>query len=254
MNRPAPDARGAGSGAALLIGTLSFFAVLALILGGALGARAVLAGGSADPAPAPSPASPAAPTSPIAPEDCWYPEDAGRIDQGSSAYLASGGISLVAPGTWEGRESVIDMPFVADATVAYHEVEPSWVSSITVGALERGPEGSARAAEDVEARTAAQEVFDCVIASPTAWEGTENRRLEGSAGDAVTLGGMEGYRVSGDLLFDSGTLQTVSGSHIVVVVLESPSGLAVVIAETAIGHPEDEEAAERALSSIGPEA
>jgi FlaG/FlaF family flagellin (archaellin) len=241
---------------AFAAGAITFVAVLALIVGGTLGVRALVGGGSPGPTAGPTPpasstASESATASGSAePEWCWDvdSDSAARTSTNPEGRLRGGGLEFVAPSGFDELRSNSWAPFTNDAQTATATVEDDWVSSLTVAQVvwQDGVEYPG-------AETASGRILDCMVSNVSLWDGTSQRTLEDRVTTPVTIDGMSGYRTSGNLMFGTSDLTKTTGSALTVIVVDTPEGPSMFSAEIAIGvddHEKAEKDAERSLSGL----
>lgn len=183
-------------------------------------------------------------TTPITEEEmCWSPMNE-RSSQNPSGRLRAGGIEIVPPDGFDTRMNRTYLAFTTDAITASAPVEGDWVSSVGVGKIEWQP-----GVEYPGAKGASERLISCLFGAPI-WGDTSQRTLHDQVTEAVTIGGMPGYRTTAVLKFGKHSFTKTDSTRLEVVVLETPEGPSVYNSEVAIGVPEHEQAAKDAYASL----
>lgn len=246
----------------LVIGAVSFVAVFALIVGAAVVVVAVrLSGGQARGGGEPSESLSVATTAPstdgsassasgsATPTEtasfCWRNPDRTVTTGNTQERVQSAQISVAVP---EGWRPVPQSPltFAGDTDTIAADVEPDWISLISIGSVtwQTGYEYPG-------AEAAAQRILDCSVSDNSQWDGgTKKRHVEDAAGAPVEIDGMRGYKVTATLVFDQTRLTTTTGSYLTVIVLDTDSGPGVYYADIARGVPAIESAGATIEQSI----
>lgn len=257
----------------LVLGAIAF-AVVFLLIVGVTSAVLVVRGVGSTPSPTASPtpteslsptedpttaADPASPTSTAsaAASYCYahqrtYPRPSDSV--ATDGRLVGGGISVPIPEVFAANEPTTSpfLRFTDDDISATASAEDGWFSTLTVGDVtwEKGVPYPGDEA-------AATRIFDCIITHTGLWEPqSPGRRLDDKKIEAVTIDGMDGYKVTGSLFFTRTVLKETTHDLITVVVLTTPDGTPAVFCSVVAGDNETHvQAAADALAGLtaGPE-
>lgn len=247
-----------GRGAALMIGGIAFAVVFLLIVGvtvGYLVLRPAGGGGgstvtsSSASAPVdpetPSPSETPSPTpTDVEAERCWTPERSDRTSTNPSGKLRGGGLQFIPPTLYADRRPPRGVAYANDMQAAQASVTENWASTMIVGAIEWQP-----GIEYPGAEVASQTIVNCFY-SADIWGGTSGRSLDDEITEPVTIAGLAGYRTTATVNFAVSTMEQVTATELVVVVLETSQGPSLFVTETNVGTTEHMEAADQAYESL----
>lgn len=246
----------------LVIGSVSFLAVFALIVGAAIVFVAVQASGSGtkgsgeasetlsvDTTVPSTDGSASSATGQATPTEtaafCWSNSDRTSRTRNTQGTIRSSRIQVTIPEGWREIPQTT-LTFADDTDSIAIDVEDTWISMVSIGEL-TWQTGYEYPGADV----AAQRIMDCTVSDASLWDGsTQKRHVEDAVGAPVEIDGMTGYKATATLVFDQSRLTTTTGSYLTVIVLDTDQGPAVYYSDIARGVPAIEAAGPQIEASI----
>ncbi|UEJ82169.1 hypothetical protein Bra3105_15190 [Brachybacterium halotolerans subsp. kimchii] len=225
---------------AVTAGAISFLAVLVLIVGGTLGVRAAIGGGTRDADPALFTQKPTA--------DCTTPSGSGDDSDSSGSTVRGGHLRFTRPDGWDYPWETRTLPYMTSVNGYARQVEDTWYSTVNVGSVEwPASEGKYPGDED-----AAVTIFQCYVNTTGLVEDFgENPSTTDRRSERTTVDGHDAWIVQATYHFeDSSPLKATSASIVTSIVVSTDDGPQALAADVAADIPEHADGLDRIIRSL----